>query len=215
MKYTCYIAKFRSLPIYNFTQQTYTWLEKGSIWSDVNQMAAAKTVNKMFFAQEAPRRTSGWKCKKLTNTLFQPIINLPPKKNSQNQLDPKGNYLSRENLQRWADLPTKGQREDDVNNCWLSYNTALSTKATTYQDHLIPLPPLYHHTHQVSSLTYTWPSTNSGFKHITIYSFTWYLDSTNLYGLILCFIALFFLFLFNILFQKLSTCICLFLATIR
>ena len=31
---------------------------------------------------------------------------------------------------------------------------ALSMNATTYQDHLIPLPPLYHHTHQMSSLTY-------------------------------------------------------------
>ena len=41
-----------------------------------------------------------------------------------------------------------------VNNCWLSHNATLSMDATTYQDHLIPLPPLYHNTHQVSSLTY-------------------------------------------------------------
>ena len=41
-----------------------------------------------------------------------------------------------------------------VNNYWLSHNAALSMNATTYQDHLIPLPPLFHHTHQVSPLTY-------------------------------------------------------------
>ena len=43
----CYIAEFRSLPIYNFTQQTYMWLEKGSIRPDVNLTAAAETMNKM------------------------------------------------------------------------------------------------------------------------------------------------------------------------
>ena len=51
----CYIAKFRSLTIHNFTQQTYKWLEKGSIWPDVNQTAAAETQH----------RTSGPEWKKL------------------------------------------------------------------------------------------------------------------------------------------------------
>ena len=44
----CYIAGFRSLPIYNFLQKTYTWLEKGSIWLEVSLTAAAKTMNKKY-----------------------------------------------------------------------------------------------------------------------------------------------------------------------
>ena len=43
----CYKAGFRSLPIYDFIQKTYTWLEKGSIQPDVSLMAAAETMNKM------------------------------------------------------------------------------------------------------------------------------------------------------------------------
>ena len=43
----------------------HTWLEKGSIRPDVNQTAAAGTMNKIVFAQKAPRRTSGRECKKL------------------------------------------------------------------------------------------------------------------------------------------------------
>ena len=46
-KCDCYIAGFRSLPIYDFIQKTYTWLEKGSIRPDVSLTAAAETMNKM------------------------------------------------------------------------------------------------------------------------------------------------------------------------
>ena len=47
--YFCYIAGFRSLPVCDFIQKTYMWLEKGSIRPDVSLAAAAKTMNKMCF----------------------------------------------------------------------------------------------------------------------------------------------------------------------
>ena len=44
----CYIAEFKSLPIYDFIPKTYTWQEKSCIRPDVRLTAAAETMNKMY-----------------------------------------------------------------------------------------------------------------------------------------------------------------------